>query len=198
MANGEINGSDVVLKSAFQDGFSNASHSLGLMTGEKINYNNLRHAAYQLEEPYLVNEANGNPHQSHILLTTDLFGDIAGKSYLFLSEQEFQSVTQSIPDSGLSAANLKEEFVKELDNILSAAVITKLSDRLHRKMYGDVPVLIGKVNSKVEDVIYDDFIEQTSEVYIYAAIFSFENNPQLKPLFVWVFDRAIVDEMMAK
>jgi chemotaxis protein CheY-P-specific phosphatase CheC len=198
MVNSGINESDMLLKAAFQEGFLNASQSLGLMTGEKIAHNNLRHALCQLEEPYVVNEALEDQHQSHLLLTTDLFGDIAGKSYLFLSEQEFQSVTQRIPGSGNAEASLKEEFIKELDNILSAAVITKLSGRFHRKMYGDVPVLVGKVNSRVEDIIYDDFIEQTSEVYIHAAVFSFETNPLLNPLFVWVFDKATIDDLLSR
>ena len=177
-----------LLKSAFESGYSNASLSLSQMINDQIKFNSFLAGSYKLNSEEFTTNTNDNHHGSRFLLTTEIFGDTSGKSYLILSDDEFKILTGSIPDSRDPNINLKEEFIKEMDNILSASVITKLSDQLNRKMYGDVPILVGKVNGKIEDIIYDDFSEQTEEVYINSMFFSFENHPSVNPVFIWVID----------
>ncbi|MFZ5999514.1 MAG: hypothetical protein ACOYW3_03330 [Bacteroidota bacterium] len=128
------------------------------------------------------------------LLTTEIFGDVTGKCYLYLSQHDYAFVTRNIPEARPGSVNLREEFIKELDNILSATVISQLSNLLNRKMYGDVPVLVGQVQSRLEDVIYDDFNDQSDEVYINTSYFTFDGVENVSPLFVWVFDSSVVSQ----
>jgi chemotaxis protein CheY-P-specific phosphatase CheC len=198
MINEKPNDAEQVFKSAFEAGFVNASNSLSQLSRDKISFTSFHYGRCSLEHHYLDDQLyNVHKKGANILLTTEIFGDFTGKSYLFLSEAEFQLLTAGIPDGHQSGANLKEEFIKEVDNILAAAVITKLANELKRKMFGDVPQLIGKVNSKFEDTIYDDFIEQTNEIYINAAVFSFEKHPTVKPLFIWVIDSSVLQQLAA-
>ncbi len=177
-----------VLQGAYKSGFSNAAASLSMMTKDKIDFGNLTMGLHKLDSDYFSEKSSFSHTGSSLLVTTEVFGDISGKSYLFLSEKEFELLTSTIPSNHHADVDLKEEFIKELDNILSASVITKLSNTLQYKMYGDVPVMVGKVQGKIEDIIYDDFNDQAEEVYISSMMFSFEGHPAMRPCFIWVMD----------
>jgi chemotaxis protein CheY-P-specific phosphatase CheC len=178
------------LEKAFESGFSNASQSFSLLTKTKVVYTTIHQGFLDFNNPLLSENYQRFNNTPGILLTTEVFGDVTGKSYLFLSEKDYELLTKTIPESAL---NLKDEFAKEVDNILSAAVITKLSNSLNKKMFGDVPVLVGKVNSRLEDTIYDDFGEQVDGVYINSIFFSFENHSDITPFFVWVFEKSLIE-----
>ncbi|NOS93481.1 MAG: hypothetical protein HOP30_16290 [Cyclobacteriaceae bacterium] len=184
------------LNRSFDAGYANAASSLARMTAQQIGFNQI-HARFhrvgeaQVEDPIFLN-------QGRLLLTTEIFGDITGKSYLFLSDKEVELLTAGIPVSKDSSINLKEEFLKEVDNILSASVITKLSNELKAKMYGDIPLLQGKTLAKIEDTIEDDFSEQTETIYINVISFSVTGHPEIKPVFVWVLDSSVFESIKTK
>ncbi len=190
MVNGSNGTVGIALEKAFDSGFSNATQSFSLLAKSKVSYNNFHHGYHDFNKPSLGENYQRYNSTSRILITTEVFGDVTGKSYLYLSEKDYELLTRSIPDR---VSNLKEEFAKEVDNILSAAVITKLSNQLNKKMFGDVPVLVGKITSRLEDTIYDDFAEQASGVYVNSIFFSFESHSDVTPLFVWVFDKSLTD-----
>lgn len=179
------------LQSAYKSGFLNAASSLSMMTKHNIDYNGLMMGHHKLDVDCFTEKISFKLNGSSVLVTTEVCGDVPGKSYLFLSEKEFELLTGSIPAG--QGIDLKEEFIKELDNILSASVITKLANELKYKMFGDVPVFVGKVNGKIEDIIYDDFSEQTEDIYISSAQFSFANHPTMRPFFVWVIDAGAIN-----
>lgn len=187
-----------VLKIAFEYGHMNAISSLSRMTRNKIRYDNFLMDFHVLDSAYPAQVSCFNRQGPNLLLTTEVFGDVTGKSYLFISDTEFNLLTSGVPESKGAKMDLKEEFVKELDNILSASVITCLSNELKRKMYGDVPVLVGKVHGKIEDIIYDDFGEQASEIYLNSGHFSFHDHPNLRPLFIWVIDSSTLQFLQSK
>ncbi len=174
------------LKAAFKSGYSNAVTSLSKLTNDKIQFNNFHDNFHRLDSDFFNKQASFSRNGDNHLITTEIFGDITGKSYLFLSDTEFEMLT-----SGVLNSDLKEEYIKEMDNILSASVITHLANNLKLKMYGDIPFFVGKVKGKVEDIIFDDFNEQIDEVYINAISFSFEARPDVTPFFVWVVDSQV-------
>ena len=182
------------LKGAFKEGYANAAQALSILIKDNINFEDCHIGSIILDS----GDLSWNPYPgkgTNVLLTTEIFGDLTGKSYLFISEEEYEVLTGSIPCSKDPGVNLKEEFIKELDNILTASVTTKLANALCQKMYGDVPVLVGKIRSKVENIIYDDFIEQTEKVYINAICFHLENHPTIHPFFVWAIDCDVLEQL---
>ena len=189
MVNGHSSVFDSGLMQAFASGFSNAAQALSSLVKGRVFYTSLHHGYYslasrKLDECYqLYNEI------PRILLTTEIFGDISGKSYLYLSNNDYELLTQAVPNLDM---NLKEEFAKEVDNILSAAVITKLSNQLNKKMFGDIPIMAGKVTARLEDIISDDFNEHDEIVYVNSIFFTLEGQPSVRPLFIWVFDKSMV------
>ena len=181
------------LRVAFESGYSNAATSLSKLTKDKIQFNNFHYNFHRLDSDFFNKQVSFSRNGGSHLITTEIFGDITGKSYLFLSDKEFEILT-----SGVVNSDLKEEFIKEMDNVLSASVITHLSNNLNLKMYGDIPLFVGKVMGKVEDIIFDDFNEQAEEVYINSIFFSFEAQPLVTPFFVWVVDSQVQHVLESK
>ncbi len=188
---------EALLKSSFESGYTNASLSLSQMIKRKgAAVNNFDMGSVKLGSDFLQSEDYKKFTGSYLLLTTEIFGDVNGKNYLFLSTKDVEMFTSSIPSGIGSCEDLKEEFIKELDNILSAAVITKLSNSLNKKMYGNVPQLIGTVRCHINDLINDDFGEDTEEVYVNSICFTFEDHAEIQPLFVWVLDKSSFEDSL--
>lgn len=184
------------LDKLFDSGYANAASALARMTGQQIGFHQIQAGFHPLEELQM----NGALCliKGSLLLTTEIFGDITGKSYLFLSDKEVDLLTAGIPVGKEASINLKEEFLKEVDNILSASVITRLSNELKMEMYGDIPLLQGKTLAKIEDTIKDDFSEQTENIYINAISFSIVGYPEIKPIFIWVLDSNVLESIKRK
>lgn len=174
-----------LLTKALQLGYANASVSFGVLKKDTVGFQ-IQYAAFHKVDARLdlTNTLHRSP--STTLLTTEIFGSLFGKSYLLMSESELQFLTDNIEES--EGPNFKDEFIKEVDNILSASVITELSNELRLKIYGDTPVLVGSVQFPIDQVVASDFRQSTGDLFVTAANFSFSSEPSVKPLFIWVID----------
>lgn len=192
MLNGNEHVVEMDLKSAFEAGYSNAAVALSQLIQEKVYCNNFHHSHHSLERNPLKDTTSMNTEDAHVLITTEVFGDVSGKSYLLLDQHEFEILTSGVSSGKNSPTDIRIEFIKELDNILSAAVITKLSDHLGLAMYGNIPQWIGPLESSIVDLIHKDFNEETARAYISSAYFSFDTYPKIHPFFIWVMDGKIM------
>jgi len=175
------------IKNAFEAGYLNAATSLSVLVNKKFVFEGFYQTSYRIDSISLDTQ-DISSLGGLTLLTTDVFGDVHGKSYLFLSAHDCEVLTKNIPQSGNSKIDFHREFLKEVDNILSAAVISKLSDGLNMKMYGDVPVWVGAVDEKIEQIINCDFQDRSSEVHVSNIHFICDGIPEVRPLFIWVMD----------
>src|SRR5579859_3426449 len=115
------------LKHVFESGYANAVLSLSKFIPDKITSTNFHFGFHRFDNTDQSNLPSFNRTGTNLLITTEIFGDITGKSYLFLSEHDVNVFTRGIYGSVNHIESLKDEFLKELDNILSASVITKIS-----------------------------------------------------------------------
>lgn len=134
------------------------------------------------------------------LLTTEIIGDIQGKSYLLLTEAESKAIFDTCLSSGGSADErqvMEEAIIKELDNIISAAVITEFSNVLQISIYGGVPQLAIGTAEEVQLLVLDDFTDQNhDDIYLFANTrFVFEKNTTLQPRFFWKFHPNLVQSI---
>jgi chemotaxis protein CheY-P-specific phosphatase CheC len=193
-----VNGSNSIvsnqLKDAFEAGLLRASNSFSQLANHKVTCDDFQHGDHNVNALTLAPSYQRYSQIPRYLLTTEIFGEVKGKCYLYLSQPDFEFLTRNIPEPQQGKIDLREEFVKELDNILSAAVVTQLSNSLHQKMFGDVPIFVGKVSSRLEDIIYDDFCSETEEVHINSIYFNFKDVDNVSPLFIWVFDTSVVNQ----
>lgn len=121
-----------------------------------------------------------------IALRTDIIGEVSGRSYLVMNDTEATYLSRHSLKQYPSHHGIKEAFLKELDNIVSASVISKVSQALSLKMYGDIPhyevypstvELCNKVTSDMEGM---------GQYYLNMAEIIVDGNSKVNPFFVWV------------
>jgi chemotaxis protein CheY-P-specific phosphatase CheC len=177
---------------AFDDGYANAAVAFSMFDKTEAKFTSLQIGTYPVEGGGFDMIDRFGKSAPCTMVATEVFGDLMGKSYFVLDEAEFDWLTKVVKAKDDETLKLmRKEFLKELDNIISAAVITKLSNELKLKIYGDVPILYSPMVEKLENLIRADFAESQA-VYVNAGYFSFPNQPEIKPLFVWVMDRKIL------
>ena len=122
------------------------------------------------------------------LLLTDILGEANGRSYLILSEPERLAIQAAClpPMSDIKQrTHLGEALLKEIDNILSAAVITKLSEALGLHIYGGVPRLLTLPPESLRKNLQEDFSADEGDTLTVNARFVFKGNLDLQPRFLW-------------
>lgn len=190
MANGKEHLTEPKLKEAFASGYEHATLAFSKLIQANVQYDNFHHGSLSFDSLELIHPRYAGSDQPKILLTTEIFGEVNGKSYLYFTKEEADLITRAVPTA--KGLDLKQEFLKEVDNILSASVITKLSNQLGKQMYGDIPILIEQTSASLHGLVEDDFSEIAERVYINSSRFLLEGYPRLQPLFVWVLNPIIL------
>lgn len=188
--------SGVRVLEAFESGYINAAHSFSKFVGADISYIKTHQGLHIVDvedETIDLKEIEG--FNANLLVATDVIGEVYGKSYLLLNTHEFDQLSQRVYGTDEALLDFKEEFIKELDNVLSASVITKLSNALNLNMYGNIPVLVNPFCCNLRNMIYDDFAEETESIYVNAIHFTFDKYPELKPCFIWVVGQDIFERI---
>lgn len=176
-----------VTKELISIALANAADAFSKMAGEKVLVNQFNLTIAPPDGSPLLSDSQQAP--MHIL-TTDVKGTLEGKSYLIFDATDTRRIFKIFAPGKEVAADgsldeLQEGLLLELDNILSAAVITQLSNFLDLFIYGDVPGLrtmnradalacFGKETGHF-DVVF----------HIHARFKSYQNN--LQPVFIWFF-----------
>lgn len=174
---------------AMSTGFKRAAVSFTKLIGQPVRITNsavllVRHG----NDSSFVTEEEGNIY----VLTTDLMGSITGKSYLVFSEAEVFEICKVL---GTKVSDqLRDGFLLEIDNIISAAVISELADKLATEVYGDVPHLHHINSGQLQDLINGEVMnEETSNILFSNATFHFESGDHVHPQFIWKLNSRIFD-----
>ncbi len=183
------------LKESFQDGYKNASLAFSEISRDKIYYNNFHHSLHSMEINSISKMPFINRAGANVLTSTEIFGDISGKSYLLLGEHEFEVFTENIElgKNVFMDRNIKIEFMKELHNILTTSVTSKLNEHLSLKMYGNIPTWTELFDGNIANLIHHDFNNEAQDIYINCIYFSLDANPQVQPFFIWVLHSNVLE-----
>jgi len=117
-------------------GLSKAADALSMIIKERVLIK-----CIEVMSPLEVFNEMGN---DSIKLVTDLKGDVEGSCYFVISESEADYLTRKTVSANSEPGKfelneLNKGFLLELDNIISAAVITQLADIMKLNVFGDVP-----------------------------------------------------------
>ena len=170
-------------------GFKRAAASFTKLVGQQVRITNsavllIRHG----NDSSFITEEEGNIY----VLTTSLMGSITGKSYLIFSAGEVIEICKVLGTK--ISDQLRDGFLLEIDNIISAAVISELGDKLATEVYGDVPHLHYINSSKLQDLINGEVMnEETSNILFSNATFHFESGDHVHPQFIWKLSSRIFD-----
>jgi chemotaxis protein CheY-P-specific phosphatase CheC len=136
-------------------GLSKAADALSLMTKERV----LIRCVDMIDPQEVFNEKGSDL----IMLVTDLKGDVEGSGYFIVNEEEAKYLTDKIFGLNMDAkkfelSEVHKGLLLELDNIISAAVITQLSDLLGINVYGDVPRIDSGMSKGRVDQLLQEFV----------------------------------------
>jgi chemotaxis protein CheY-P-specific phosphatase CheC len=100
--------------------------------------------------------------------------------FVLISEQIWKLL---IPNS--NNTEMREAILLEIDNIVTASVVTKLANALKKKMYAGVPAMEVKdkdtLQKDILSYLSEDTIEMTSTTLLQAE------NLSISPTFIWIF-----------
>jgi len=141
--------------------------------------------------PY-VSDEKGNL----TLLTTDIIGEVSGRSYLILSDREREEICYAVSPQLRLRAEIEEAMLLEIDNIISASVIGQLANELNIEVYGDVPSLQYVKAENVQNALScGTKHESPSGIILCNATFVLSDHHQIHPQFIWKFSTKIFDQI---
>lgn len=133
------------------------------------------------------------------ILATEIRGNMTGYCYLVFDHNEVDkmnsiSLPKNILENPDQLNDMSKAVLMELDNIVTAAVVTQFSNLFELEMYGYVPQHM--IGSK-EDVL--NYIKQHAHegdffLHFNTPLFSEED---ISPEFVWCLDSTFVTEVKA-
>ncbi|MES2678665.1 MAG: hypothetical protein V4635_02215 [Bacteroidota bacterium] len=179
-------------KKIVKKGLLKAAESLSFFMKEKVDINELDfHISDHIACP---DKTGDNIH----LLTTEVMGELPGVCYLVFSEEEADRLREvvlsaELRDSPELANEMKDAILLEVDNIISASVITEFSNILNHRIYGNVPTL-----KLVNPSDLDRMLKERSGADFFAINFRTQflsSNINFSPEFVWLFDNNFLNSV---
>ncbi len=133
------------------------------------------------------------------LIKTELKGQLTGSCFLIFSEGEVNKINEAcLPKEILTGDTeevelMKMAFLKEIDNMVAAAVVTEFSNILNLELFGDVPYAYLLEESEVSEYL-------AAESKIFKSIIHFKANfhgeeLDIAPDFIWMFSDQFVDKI---
>jgi len=139
---------------------------------------------------------NKKEDQNIHLLVTKVIGEIKGICWLIFSEEEADHLrSAALPAEILNSpemmAEMSDGIMLEVDNIISASVITQFSNLLKIKIHGSIPHLEKVTYSEMEALVKDQIEKERFLINFKTSFESSKTN--FNPEFVWLFDNAFVE-----
>lgn len=177
-------------------GFERAASAFSRFIDVPVRKTNTRFVMVRQDEPFTFMYDNATDVR---VLTTQIIGEFAGKSYLIFDRDECEEVFRVVSKgkAGLSEG-LKDPLLLEIDNIISASVIAELANALHAEIYGDVPVLHTLSASRLQELIRQDVEHTPSSVIFTQTTFAFDDHQHISPQFVWKLSSQVFDMIPAE
>lgn len=182
-------------------GFERAADSFARLLGKEVQVTSTKSFLIRHQDEFsFMSEEVGNLY----VLITEVVGDLYGKSYLVFNEAESDDMYRLMSKNAPHNETMKDAILKEIDNIISASVVSELSNALKVNIYGDVPVLIRMEAAALQDFISEDTdAVHPSSIILTNTTFVFDHHQEIHPQFIWklsvrIFDKVPEDQLLTK
>jgi chemotaxis protein CheY-P-specific phosphatase CheC len=179
-------------KSIINKGLSRAAESLSFFMKEEIHFNELSFSVNKVQkESTFTSKPGKNIH----LLITNVIGELKGVCCLIFSEDEADklrstALPKEILDNPAMMLEMSDAIMLEVDNIISASVITEFSNILNNKIHGGVPELKKMSLHEINNYVASNF---SRDMYIINFKTRFSSGQlDFNPEFVWLFDNTFL------
>ncbi|MGZ3865550.1 MAG: hypothetical protein ACXVC2_03525 [Bacteroidia bacterium] len=177
-------------------GLIKAAESLSFFMKEKMELDEMEFDYTKVVRTQnFVNKSGNDIH----VLVTEVIGELKGFCCLIFSAEEAEKLRNTaLPAEVLSNAAMMEELgdaiLLEVDNIISASVITMFSNILKLKIHGGVPSL-KKMNIKELYDFIESKIENDMNIVSFNTHFRSPSH-NFSPQFLWLFDHTFSESVM--
>jgi chemotaxis protein CheY-P-specific phosphatase CheC len=170
-------------------GLAKSADSLSFFTQQKVLIRSIDVEIKQLSaEDFGRRSVSGDSY----LLTTEIKGELEGVCYLIFSEPDVENIVKScLPGlkGDLKGNEMAEGLLMEIDNILSASVITQFSNLLKLSMYGGVP----KLDVLNQEELKTAVLRNQDQRYYLSFRACFEpDSINVNPEFIWLLNEEFV------
>lgn len=169
-------------------GLLKAAESLSFFMKETISLDELD---YSFNKPSNPADFTSKKGENIHLLLTEVIGELKGVCCLIFSNEEADTLRKAalspeITSNAEIMAEMSDGILLEVDNIISASVITQFSNILKHKIHGGVPKLRklnnDGINQYVKSKLEDDMFVISFNTHFVSAHLDFS------PQFMWLFD----------
>lgn len=184
-----------IAKEIVSSGLLKAAESLSFFMKEKISLDDMDYNVNNpATPPNFTSKTGANIH----MLLTEIIGDLKGICCLIFNEEEADKLRlTALPAEITSNPEMMQEMsdgiLLEVDNIISASVITMFSNTLKHKMYGGVPSI-----KKLDKDSVNQFIQNKLKENMYIISFNthfISQNIDFSPQFLWLFDNSFMESI---
>lgn len=177
------------LEAIVHDGYTRAANSLSTILGHHVTVNNEKIVIQKDTRHIAMSFVN---HENIRLVITRIIGELRSESYLLLTHEE-ESIICGMCRNAFGGTSVENSvIVKEIDNILSAAVVTELSNALKLKIYGGVPELYYAKNNISLAELMNNAQDEGDYFIITNSNFKFEGHGSISPVFIWKFEHKLL------
>ena len=175
-------------------GFSMAKASMEQILRSPISIRKIEYGTSEMD-PVKFGKSDSKVH----VIKTELMGELRGNSHLIFSETEVSKLYQScllpsiVNDDSNESTVMKLGFLTEIDNMVSAAVITEFSNFLGVEMYGRVPSLKVIKANEIENYLEEESSE-LKQIIHFKAVFE-GKELDISSDFIWVFHNKFIDKI---
>jgi chemotaxis protein CheY-P-specific phosphatase CheC len=172
------------------NGFSRAAASFSKLINRHVKILNTHSIIIRHDDDFsYISEEQGELR----ILTTQIIGDISGKSFLVFNNDESQEIFKALNTSVIND-KLNEAFLLEIDNIISASVISELANALNIETYGDAPRLVKIPAQDLRDFMRLEITQENPSSLIFCnTTFQFDGRERIHPQFIWKLNSKIFD-----
>ncbi len=184
-----------VAREIVNKGLLKAAESLSFFMKEKIELDEM---GYSFNTPPSPADFTTKTGENIQLLLTEVIGELKGVCCLIFSEEEANKLRSTalppeIRNNPDIMAEMSDGILLEVDNIISASVITQFSNILKHKVYGGVPHLkkmsAGQVNQYIKEKLeHDMFIVSFNTHFVSESL-------DFSPQFIWLFDGSFAESI---
>lgn len=182
----------LVAKKIVKKGLLRAAESLSFFMKESVGIEELD---FQAKNFIMCPNKVGNDIH---LLTTEIIGDLPGVCFLIFSKEEADKLRDiALPDdiknNPAMAAEMNDAIMLEVDNIITASVVTEFSNILKQKIYGNVPGLTLVNNQQLQNLLLNNFKKDGFAINFKTQFISSHLN--FSPEFIWLFDDKFINRI---
>ena len=158
----------------------------------------LKKVAFGLENQRLsINNDPGAHNMS--MIKTELRGELEGSCYLIFTEDDVNKIARAclplavLDDDSPESKMMMMGFLTEIDNMVSAAVITEIANSLSVELFGSVPSLHVMAPDKVNEYLANETSSYCSVIHFKAIFHGAELD--ISPDFIWIINEKFVNKI---